>query len=130
MHEGSIAAAIVQGALETLAKERLSSARSLTVLIGRLHSVVPGVLQDHYTLLKKEHPALRRSRLAIEIAAVRVACRDCGHEAEIGTPEFACARCGSTRIDVVGGREMHLKEIVGSAPKGKSKKEKGKSENP
>lgn len=113
MHEGAIAAAIVQGALEALEREGLAAARSVTVLIGRLHSVVPGVLQDHYRLLRKEQPALARSRLVIEIAPVRIACRACLREAEIERPEFACSSCGSTRIDVIGGREMHLKEILG-----------------
>jgi len=119
MHEGSIAAAIVQGALEALEKEGLSSARSLTVLIGRLHSVVPDLLQSHFRLMKKEHPALRRSRLIIETAPVRIACRACGHETEIEKPEFACSSCGSTQIDVTGGREMHLKEITGNEAKRK-----------
>lgn len=113
MHEGTLAATIVQGALEALEREGLASARSLTVLIGRLHSVVPGLLQDAYRILKKEQPALARSRLVIEAAPVRIACRACGREAVIERPEFACPACGSTAIDVVGGREMHLKEIVG-----------------
>jgi hydrogenase nickel incorporation protein HypA/HybF len=113
MHEGAIAAAIVQCALETLETESLSAARSLTVLIGRLHSVVPDVLQGHYRLLSKEHPPLARTRLVIEIAPVRIACRACGREATIERPEFACPACGSSQIDVTGGREMHLKEIIG-----------------
>jgi DNA-directed RNA polymerase subunit RPC12/RpoP len=44
---------------------------------------------------------------------VRIACRACLRETEIERPEFACPACGSARIDVVGGREMHLKEILG-----------------
>jgi len=127
MHEGAIAAAIIQGALEVLEKERIASARTVTVLIGRLHSVVPGVLQDHYRLLKKEHPALSRSTLKIEIVPVAITCRACGKETVIEKPEFACSSCGSMNIEITGGREMHLKEIVGSAAKVKRKKVKGES---
>jgi hydrogenase nickel incorporation protein HypA/HybF len=130
MHEGAIAAAIVQGALEVLEREKVSSARSVAVLIGRLHSVVPEALQDHYRLLKKEHPRLARSRLVIEIVPVRIACRACRTESEITRPEFACPACGSTAIEVTGGREMHLKEVIGirSAVDGRRsrKKDKGK----
>ncbi|MBN2346091.1 MAG: hydrogenase maturation nickel metallochaperone HypA [Candidatus Aminicenantes bacterium] len=122
MHEGAIAAAIVQGALEALEREKVAAARTVTVLIGRLHSVVPDLLQEHFRLLKKDCPALRRSRLVIETVPVRIACRACGKETEIARPEFACPGCGSTAIDVVGGREMHLKEIIGSMAKGTSKK--------
>jgi len=125
MHEGSIAAAIVQGALEALEKEGLFSARTVTVLIGRLHSVVPDLLQSHYKLMRKEHAALSRSRLIVETEPVRIACRACGRETVIEKPEFACPGCGSTQIEVTGGREMHLKEIIGSEAKGQRQKAKG-----
>ncbi|GEM_PF-56682 len=128
MHEGSIAAALVQSALEVREKEGLAAVKTVTVCIGRLHHVVPGLLQTAFRILKKETPDLARCRLVIEILPVRVACRDCGHETEIDRPEFACSACGSTAIDVTGGREMHLKEVVGSvANKGKGEKAKGKS---
>jgi len=130
MHEGAIAAAIVQSALEALAKEKVPAAKTVTVLIGRMHSVVPDLLQEHYKLMKKEHSALRRSKLAIEIAPVRITCRACGKETEITRPEFACPDCGSTGIEVTGGREMHLKEILGTKAKVKSKKVKVKSKQP
>jgi hydrogenase nickel incorporation protein HypA/HybF len=113
MHEGAIAAAIIQGALEALEREKIAAARAVTVLIGRMHHVVPDVLQDHYRLLKKEYPALSRSKLLIEIVPVRITCRACGKETEIVKPEFACPGCGSTSIDITGGREMHLKEVIG-----------------
>jgi hydrogenase nickel incorporation protein HypA/HybF len=127
MHEGAVAATIVQGALEALAGAGLPAARTVTVLIGRLHHVVPDVLQNHYRILKKECPALARSKLVIEIAPVRIACRACGRETLIEQPLFACAFCGSTNIEITGGREMHLKEITGTEAKVKSKKVKGKS---
>lgn len=113
MHEGSIAAALVQSVLEVREKEGFSSVRAVTVCIGRLHHVVPELLQSAYRILKKEQPALARSRLAIEILPIRVTCRVCGRETGIDKPEFACSACGSTAIDVTGGREMHLKEVIG-----------------
>ena len=116
MHEGSIAAALVQSVLEVQEKERLGSVKAVTVCIGRLHHVVPELLQSAYRILKKEHPALARSRLLIEVFPVRITCRACGRETVIERPEFACAACGSTAIEVSGGREMHLKDIVGVVP--------------
>jgi hydrogenase nickel incorporation protein HypA/HybF len=121
MHEGSIAAALVQSVLEVQEKERLGSVKAVTVCIGRLHHVVPELLQSAYRILKKEHPALVRSRLVIEVFPVRITCRACGRETEIEKPEFACSACGSTAIEVSGGREMHLKEITGTEAKVKSK---------
>ena len=56
MHEGAIAAAIIQGALEVLEKEKIAAAKTVTVLIGRLHHVVPEVLQNHYQTAEKRIP--------------------------------------------------------------------------
>jgi Zn finger protein HypA/HybF involved in hydrogenase expression len=117
MHEGAIAAAIIQGALEVLDKEKITAAKTVIVLIGRMHSVVPGVLQDHYKILKKECPALARSKLVIEIAPVAVTCRACGKRTVLEQAAFACASCNSTDIEITGGREMHLKEITGTEAK-------------
>ncbi len=117
MHEGAIAAALVQSALEVLEKEKVAAAGTVTVLIGRLHHVVPDVLQNHYRILKKEYPALSRSKLVIEIAPVRVTCRACGRETLIEHPAFVCSSCDSTAIEITGGREMHLKEIEGTKKK-------------
>jgi hydrogenase nickel incorporation protein HypA/HybF len=120
MHEGAIAAALVQDILEVREKENFGAVKTVTVLIGRMHHVVPEVLQDHYRILKKEHPPLSRSRLVIEIAPVRITCRACGKETLIEHPAFACASCSSTDIEITGGREMHLKEIEGSKTRAKS----------
>jgi hydrogenase nickel incorporation protein HypA/HybF len=116
MHEGAIAAAIIQNILEVREQENFASIKTATVLIGRLHHVVPDVLQNHFKLLKKEHPALGRSKLAIEVAPVAVSCRVCGKVTVLEQAAFACAACGSEDIEISGGREMHLKDIVGVRP--------------
>ena len=60
MHEGAIAAALIQNILEVREKEKFSSVKTATVLIGRMHHVVPAVLQNHFRLLKKEYPPLAK----------------------------------------------------------------------
>ena len=117
MHEGAIAVAIIQSALEVREREHIGQVKTVTVLIGRMHHVVPEVLQNHYRILKKEHTPLSRSKLVIEIAPVSIRCRSCGRETLIEHPAFACASCNSTDIEITGGREMHLKEIEGSKKK-------------
>jgi hydrogenase nickel incorporation protein HypA/HybF len=117
MHEGAIAAALVQDILEVRAKENLNSLKTATVLIGRMHHVVPGVLQNHFRLLKKEHPALARCRLVVEIAPVAITCRACGKKTVLEQAAFVCPACASTAIDITGGREMHLKEVEGNKKK-------------
>ena len=114
MHEGAIAAALIQNILEVRGKKKFSSLKTVTVLIGRLHHVVPEVLQNHFKVLKKEYPPLAKAKLNIEIAPVRITCRACGKKTRIEQPTFVCSACASTDIEISGGREMHLKEIEGT----------------
>ena len=98
MHEGAIATAIIQNALEVREQEKLSSIKTVTVIIGRLHHVVPEVLQNHYQILKKEYSPLAKSKLIIETAPVSITCHACGKETLIEHPTFACSACASTDI--------------------------------
>lgn len=113
MHEGAIAAVIIQNILEVREKEKFASIKTATVLIGRMHHVVPEVFQNHFRLLKKEHQALTRCRLVIEIAPVAITCRVCNKVTVLEQAAFSCPGCGSTDIEITGGREMHLKEVIG-----------------
>ena len=113
MHEGAIASALIQNILEALAPDKIAAVKTVTVLIGRLHHIVPAVLQNHFKLLKKEYPPLAKSKLIIEIAPVQITCRACDHETKIEHPAFVCSACNSIDIEITGGREMHLKEVEG-----------------
>ena len=114
MHEGAIAAALVQSVLELREQEKFASIKTATVLIGRMHQVIPDVLQNHFKLLKKEYPPLVKAKLVIEIAPVAITCRVCNKVTVLEQAAFACPGCGSTAIEISGGREMHLKDITGT----------------
>ncbi|MCX6558029.1 MAG: hydrogenase maturation nickel metallochaperone HypA [Candidatus Aminicenantes bacterium] len=113
MHEGAIATTIIQNILEVREQEKFASIKTATVLIGRLHHVVPEVLQNHFRLLKKEHPPLIRCKLVIKIAPVAITCRGCNKVTVLEQAAFVCPACASTAIEITGGREMHLKDIIG-----------------
>lgn len=117
MHEGAIAATLIQNILEVREKEKFSSLKTVTILIGRMHQVIPSVLQNHYRLLKKEYPPLAKSKLIIEIAPVAITCRVCGKVTVLEQAAFVCPDCASTAIEITGGREMHLKDIIGTKRK-------------
>jgi hydrogenase nickel incorporation protein HypA/HybF len=117
MHEGAIAVALIQSIIELREKEKFGSVKTATVLIGRMHHIVPSVLQNHFNILKKDNPFLTKSKLIIEIAPVQITCRACGHETKIEHPAFVCSACTSTDIEITGGREMHLKEVEGTKTK-------------
>ncbi len=114
MHEGAIAAALIQNILELPEREEFSALKTVTVLIGRMHQVIPSVLQNHFRILRKEYPPLAKTKLVIEIVPVAITCRACGQVTVLEQAAFACASCNSTSIEISGGREMHLKEIEGT----------------
>jgi len=119
MHEGSIAAAVIQEALAVMEREGISTARQVTVRIGRLHHVVADVLQNYYRQLKRDHASLRRSTLRIEFAAVRIRCRRCQQETELSKAAFYCPACGTAdgqAIEICGGQELDLVSITGNRP--------------
>ena len=113
MHEGAIAAALIQSILELQEREEFSALKTATVLIGRMHQVIPSVLQNHFRLLRKEYPLLAKTKLVIEIAPVVITCRACGQVTVLEQAAFVCPACTSTDIEITGGREMHLKDIIG-----------------
>ena len=113
MHEGAIAAALIQNILEVREQENFNTLKTVTVLIGRMHQVIPEVLQNHFKLLKKEYPPLLKAKLVIEIAPVAITCRGCNQVTVLEQAAFLCPGCGSTDIEITGGREMHLKEVIG-----------------
>ena len=117
MHEGAIAAALIQNILEVREQENFNTLKTATVLIGRMHHVVPEVLQNHFKLLKKEYPPLIKTKLIIEITPVKITCRVCGKVTVLEQAAFSCSACASTTIEITGGREMHLKEIEGTKAK-------------
>jgi hydrogenase nickel incorporation protein HypA/HybF len=121
MHEGAIAAALIQGIMEVRERENFAAIGSATVLIGRMHQVIPSVLQNHYRLLKKELSPLGKSKLVIEIAPVAITCRGCGRVTVLEQAAFSCPACTSTDIEITGGREMHLKEVIGVRREKKTK---------
>ncbi len=51
-------------------------------------------------------------RLECESVPLRVRCRGCAAEARPANFVFACERCGSTEIDILGGREMEVDYIL------------------
>ncbi len=126
MHEGTIAAALIANALDIMARERMETATRLTVLVGKLHHIVPTVLRQHYNLLKAQQPAMSGSRLFIRRRDVRLRCRACGKRTTLKQPAFWCPACTSPDIETVGGLELHLVSIVGeTAKRGGSRRRAG-----
>lgn len=126
MHEGTIAASILQMAAEIAGRENIRNVKRVDVVIGELHHVVAAVLRTHYEIAKADFPALSQSRLRIRTIKARVACRNCRTKSALTKALFLCPSCGSAEIEVSRGMELHLATIEGET----DAESKGRGENP
>lgn len=103
MHELSVCAAIADAVARRAAERPVAA---IHLRIGQLRQVVPESLVYCWSLLSAD-TELDGSVLEVENVPARIACRDCGYEAEVGDlPLFVCAGCGGVRVSVVAGEEF------------------------
>ena len=108
MHELSIAEGLLRAVMTELehqpAESRLKSVR---VVMGELHQIVPEYLEHAYRLLGADTRAAG-SLLRLETRPVSVRCRACGATGPIQLPFFSCDACAATDVEVLTGKELFL----------------------
>jgi hydrogenase nickel incorporation protein HypA/HybF len=108
MHELSIAEGLLRAVLRELERQPAEARlKSVRVVMGELHQIVPDYLEHAYRLLGEDTPAAG-SLLRLETRPVSVRCRACGVTGPIRAPFFSCGACASTDIEVVAGKELFL----------------------
>jgi hydrogenase nickel incorporation protein HypA/HybF len=106
VHELAIAESIVAAVREKLADAPI---RRVCVEVGRLSGVVPDALQFCFELATVG-TTLDGAVLDIVSQPGRGHCRECG--AEFDTGDFlALCHCGSADVEVLGGRELRIREV-------------------
>jgi hydrogenase nickel incorporation protein HypA/HybF len=113
MHEAAIIDDLIRQALQEAEKNRLQKISSITMIIGRLHHVVPNVLNELFDLMKHEFPIMAQAILRAEFRPLRFVCRSCGSETTAAEPSFSCPDCLRTDIRIVSGYELILASIEG-----------------
>jgi len=111
MHELSICQSIVNAALEEVARlDPPPRLRSLQIVCGALHQIVPEFLVDAYRILSRD-TVLAGSELKIRIVPVTGRCRQCAWEGEITPPVFQCGACEQFEIELLAGKELFLDRL-------------------
>jgi|SRR5581483_1435667 len=106
MHELSIAESIVAAVTEKISG---TPVRRIQVQVGRLSGVVPDALEFCFELACTG-TALEGAELDIVSSPGRGRCRTCAHEFDTDDLIAIC-RCGGVDIEVVGGRELLIREV-------------------
>ncbi len=115
MHELSIAQALI-GQLETVATaEQADAVTRAAIVVGGLSGVDPEALRMAFPLAAHETIA-EGAELDIEFVPAVLTCKACGQKFH---PEFAfmiCEQCGSSDVELDGGRELLLKSVELNVP--------------
>jgi len=110
MHELSIAQALVSQ-LEGIARDQSAThVLALTVAVGPLSGVDPEALQVAFPMAAQDTVAAAAA-LHTQKTEAELNCRYCKRRCKPVFPIFACAHCGSTEVDVYGGRELLIKSV-------------------
>ena len=107
MHEMSITQGIIELCLDHAGGRRVSS---LDVEIGELSSVVPEAIEFCFEACSRE-TLLEGAKLTIIRIPGMGQCLDCRSETPLTELYGSCEQCGSSRVTVVTGEELRVREI-------------------
>ncbi len=112
MHEIGIAQDLSAIVLETAKKENLSKVTRVSICMGKMVQIVPDIFSFAFREAVRNSIA-NDAELDIEVAEVRMACRNCGNVFKPDDNMFSCNVCNSSDTDIMQGRELFIKSIEG-----------------
>lgn len=110
MHELAVCQGLIR---EVEAVARAHAAQSVvcvTLCVGPLSGVEPGLLESAFPLASAGTSAAR-ARLVIESAPVKVRCPSCARESQVPSTRLLCAHCGEWRVELLSGAELLLTRV-------------------
>lgn len=112
MHEIRIAEDLSAIVLDAARNEKLSKVTKVNIIFGQLIQIVPEIFEFAFRETVRDTIA-ENAELNIELVNVKMSCRNCGCEFQIGDNLFACHKCGSSDLDIISGKELFIKSIEG-----------------
>lgn len=112
MHELGLCEGILDAVERRAAGRRVTGVR---VRIGALHRVVGPALDEAFSLAAAGTVA-EGAAVDLVVVPVRLACRECGGQAESRDPLGTCPTCGGTDLEIEGGDELVLESIALAVP--------------
>ena len=112
MHEMSIAESVLGIVEETARREGFARVREVRLEIGRLAAVETEALRFCFDAVVRGSVA-EGSALAIDEVPGTAWCFDCSATVALDARGDACPKCGGGRLQVNGGTEMRVKDLLG-----------------
>jgi len=112
MHEIRIAKDLFNIILAVAENAKLSKVTKVNITFGKMVQIVPEIFEFAFRETVRDSVA-NDAALDIEIAGIRLKCRNCGHDFQLDDNLFACRICNSYETDIIQGNELFIKSIEG-----------------
>jgi len=112
MHEMSIAESVLGIVEDTARREGFSRVKEVRLEIGRLAAVEVEALRFCFDVVMRGSLA-EGAALAIDETPGTAWCFGCGTTVPVQARGDPCPRCGSAQLQVNGGTEMRVKDLLG-----------------
>ncbi len=110
MHELSIAQSIIQQIEDVARNEKAARVVTISLAIGALSGVERESLEFVFPMAA-EGTMAEGAALVIENVPARLKCHACQAKSDARMPLLTCGKCGSSDVDVSGGRDLVIKSI-------------------
>lgn len=112
MHELSIAMSIVEIAEENAKQSNVTKLTEIELEVGALSGVVYDALEFAMEEAVRDTILENAIRKIIRIPG-KAKCNDCSNEFDVDDIYTACPKCNSFDSEVIGGKELRVKTLVG-----------------
>jgi hydrogenase nickel incorporation protein HypA/HybF len=110
MHELAICRSVLRQVLAVAAERNACQVGRITLQIGPLSGVEPGLVRQAFPLVAAGTPC-ENATLEIESLSVQVRCRICGATCDVPPNRLLCAQCSAWRVDLITGDELLLARV-------------------
>ncbi len=112
VHELSIMSNILDIVLEYAGKAGAKKVSKIHLIVGDLSDLIPEWMQTYFEFVSKDTIA-ESAKLEINRVPAVIRCKQCNYEFTLNREnwQFCCARCQSSEIELVSGREFTVESI-------------------
>ena len=112
MHELSVVFNVIDTCEKVAEENNVTDIMSVTLRIGKVSTVIPGMLVDCWNWAVKKTEVLKDAELKVEEIPAITWCEDCKKEYDTIEHGKICPHCGSPNTFLLQGNEFEIKEIA------------------
>jgi hydrogenase nickel incorporation protein HypA/HybF len=111
MHELGVVIEVVKTVEQFAAENGVTKIDTIVLQIGELSSIIPQYVHSVYPAAVDGTP-MQDTKLEIEVLPGNALCKDCSKVFNVRENHGQCPVCGGRNMEVLGGREFFIKEII------------------